>query len=296
MQPIADPEERAISFICDGRTLLGVLSGANGAARRGVLVVVGGPQYRVGSHRQFTLLCRHLANHGVPALRFDYRGMGDSEGDPRSFETVNADIRSAIDEFFARVPSLEEVAIWALCDAASAALFYAHQDARVGGLILLNPWVRTAQGAARAHLRHYYLRRLFQSELWRKLAGGHLGFRETVKSLAQSVSHALGRDGSAGGGASSGQAMTLPQRMADSLERFRGRVLVILSGNDLTAQEFEGVVGRSQRWRRLLADPRVSRLNLPGANHTFSRREWRDQVARWTETWLRNPQDLSDRS
>jgi len=51
------------------------------AADTGVLIVVGGPQYRVGSHRQFVMLARFLADHGVPCMRFDYRGMGDVSGE-----------------------------------------------------------------------------------------------------------------------------------------------------------------------------------------------------------------------
>ena len=48
--------------------------------------MVGGPQYRVGSHRQFTLMARAFAAAGYPVLRFDYRGIGDSEGESRGFE------------------------------------------------------------------------------------------------------------------------------------------------------------------------------------------------------------------
>jgi 6-phosphogluconolactonase/glucosamine-6-phosphate isomerase/deaminase len=76
--------------------------------------------------------------------------------------------------------------------------------------------------------------------------------------------------------------------MEEALRRFRGKVLLILSGRDLTAQEFKDVVARSRRWRRLLADERVTRHDLPEANHTFARRDWRNQVERWTEAWVRN--------
>src|SRR5690349_14351227 len=92
--------ERAVFFQCQGEQLVGILSGAEQPATRGVLILVGGPQYRAGSHRQFTLLARHLAEHGVPSLRFDYRGMGDSGGEVRSFEDVSPDIRCAIDRLF----------------------------------------------------------------------------------------------------------------------------------------------------------------------------------------------------
>src|SRR5258707_6492460 len=54
------PDEHAFMFDCEGESLVGILSGAGLPAGRGVLIVVGGPQYRAGSHRQFTLLARHL--------------------------------------------------------------------------------------------------------------------------------------------------------------------------------------------------------------------------------------------
>jgi len=281
--------EEALVFDCGGSSLIGVLSGAALAAERGVLIVVGGPQYRAGSHRQFTLLARHLAERGVPTLRFDYRGMGDSDGGVRTFERVDADIRCAIDRFFTSVTGLKEVVIWGLCDAASAALFYAHQDARVSGVVLLNPWVRTEHGLARAHLRHYYLQRLFQAGLWQKVARGEFKVREAAAALAKTAMDALGRGAARGTGEEApASERPLPDRMEDALRRFRGRVLLILSGDDLTAQEFKDVVARSRRWRQLLSGDRVTRCDLPGANHTFARRDWRNQVERWTEAWVKN--------
>ncbi|MCC8999300.1 MAG: hydrolase 1, exosortase A system-associated, partial [Candidatus Contendobacter sp.] len=136
-------QESPLIFECEGAHLLGVLHSGTLGATRGVLIVVGGPQYRVGSHRQFVLLARDLAQAGVPALRFDYRGMGDAEGEFAGFERIDADIAAAVDVFFTQVPGLQDVVIWGLCDAASAALFYAWLDPRIAGLVLLNPWLRT---------------------------------------------------------------------------------------------------------------------------------------------------------
>ncbi|HWJ93213.1 MAG TPA: hydrolase 1, exosortase A system-associated, partial [Telluria sp.] len=113
-------EDRALAFPCQGDTLYGILSLPAQPNPRGVLVIVGGPQYRAGSHRQFTLLARALADAGIPALRFDYRGMGDSEGAQRGFEHVRDDIRAAIDSFMAETPGLSEVVLWGLCDGATA--------------------------------------------------------------------------------------------------------------------------------------------------------------------------------
>lgn len=270
-------DERALAFPCEGDTLYGIVSLPAQPHPRGVLVVVGGPQYRAGSHRQFTLLARALAGAGVPAMRFDYRGMGDSEGVQRGFGQVQDDIRAAVDSFLAATPGLSEVVLCGLCDGATAAAMYAPLDARVTGLVLLNPWVRTEQGAARATIRHYYLSRLLDRAFWRKLLAGRFNWRASAASLAGMARNAV----------TQGEQGELPDRMLDALRRFGGRVLIVLSGADLTAQEFAGLPGRSTAWQRLLAEPRFVRHQLAKADHTFSRREWHEQVTAWTRDWLR---------
>lgn len=285
--------QQPLAFSCETDWLMAIVSRPQKPRARGVLIVVGGPQYRVGSHRQFALLATHLAEQGTPVMRFDYRGMGDSTGDARDFEQVTPDLRAAVDAFFGAVEELRDVVIWGLCDAASAALFYAHQDARVSGLVLLNPWVRTAQGQAQTYLRHYYLKRLVDPVLWRKIAHGVFDLRGSVVSLVQNMRAALGATADTAAvevvkeaRAEGDPTQPLPGRMAAGLARFSGRVLLILSGNDLTAREFVDVSSASRRWRKLLAAPRVTRRDLPEATHTFSRREWRNQVAAWTIQWL----------
>ena len=50
-----------------------------GAAKKhAVVIVVGGPKYGVGSHRQFVTTARYVAAAGYPVLRFDYPSKGDS--------------------------------------------------------------------------------------------------------------------------------------------------------------------------------------------------------------------------
>lgn len=286
-------EERALILPCNDSWMYGILSLPDPAVfSRGVLIVVGGPQYRIGSHRQFTSLARHLAAHGVPALRFDYRGMGDSEGDIRTFEDLEDDLRSAIDGFFEEVPSLSDLVIWGLCDAASAALLYAYRDRRVTGLVLLNPWVRTDEGSARVYLKYYYTARLFQPEFWSKIRRGNFNYAAAAQSFSKIIGGSLaGRNKTAATvkgatGKESGNSTPLPNRMFHGLSRFHGKILLVISGNDLTAREFSDMIKYSREWQKLLASPRVTHLTLPEANHTFSRREWRDQVAAGTTDWI----------
>ena len=294
-------QHRAITFQCGTDWLYGILTlptsvePVPASVGRGVLVVVGGPQYRVGSHRQFALLAQSLTIRHIPVMRFDYRGMGDSEGNTRNFEEIEADLRAALDAFYAAVPGLSEVVIWGLCDAASAAIFYAHQDRRVTGLVLLNPWVHTEAGMAKAYLKHYYFSRMMAPELWRKILTGGFQFGAAIRSFLSLVRAAAGTRPDAPATSTAGArqvavpyAATLPERMLSGLERFKGRVLVILSGNDLTAQEFSDVVEASPRWRQRLQADGVRQHKLQAANHTFSQRDWRDQVAVWTADWIQS--------
>ncbi|SEK27410.1 hydrolase 1, exosortase A system-associated [Nitrosovibrio tenuis] len=284
-------EEHALAFPCADSWLYGILTLPEQPIRRGVLIIVGGPQYRAGSHRQFTLLARNLAAHGFAVMRFDFRGMGDSEGETRTFEAVEDDLRCAIDKFFLEAPLIDELVIWGLCDAASAAIFYAYQDRRVTGLVLLNPWVRTEEGSAKAYLRHYYASRLFEREFWTKIVQGKFQLAAAAQSFAKIITEACrakrGNYASAGKEKrTSCEIAPLPDRMFQELNLFKGKVLLILSGNDLTAQEFSDLVKDSRKWEKLMAAPRVMCRDLPGANHTFSRREWRDQVMTWTKDWI----------
>jgi exosortase A-associated hydrolase 1 len=285
-------EQRAIRFQCEGANLYGVVAVPEGTAVRGVLIVVGGPQYRSGSHRQFMLLAGDLAAVGVPVMRFDYRGMGDSEGEPRTFEDVGEDIGAAIDRFVVEVPTMTEVVIWGLCDAASAALFYAHGDARVRGLVLLNPWVRTDQGIAKAYLKHYYLARLLDRDLWRKILSGRFEYRSAARSVAGLCAKLvpLGQPKKNTANAAARPQLdaqfALPDRMLHGLEKFKGKVLLIMSGNDLTAKEFLDVVSGSSKWKKVLGTSNVQRRDLAEANHTFAQRDWRNQVSNWTNDWI----------
>ncbi|MES2353850.1 MAG: hydrolase 1, exosortase A system-associated [Pseudomonadota bacterium] len=276
-------EEQALTFRCGDAVLIGIAAIPEKPTQRGVLVVVGGPQYRVGSHRQFLLLSRQLAEAGVPVLRFDYRGMGDSDGEIRTFEAVDEDISMAIDAFFQAVPSLREVVIWGLCDAASAALMYVARDKRVSGLVLANPWVRTSQGMAKTMVKHYYGSRFLQREFWQKLLSGQVNIIASARSFAGSVCSAMVKKKTP-----ASEVLPFPERMALGLEGFTGPVLMMLSGQDLTAQEFEEMTKTSPTWQRALKRPRLEWRRLEEATHTFSTKAWRDQAGRWTIDWLKS--------
>ncbi|MDN5935578.1 MAG: hydrolase 1, exosortase A system-associated, partial [Nitrosospira sp.] len=152
--------------------------------------------------------------------------------------------------------------------------------------------VRTQEGGARAYLKHYYAARLFQPELWNKIRRGNFNYAAAARSFSRIIGESLpgrNKNAAAAEGATceeSRNCTPLPNRMFHGLSHFHGKILVVISGNDLTAREFSDMIKSSRGWQKLLASPRVTHLNLPEANHTFSRREWRDQVAAGTTDWI----------
>jgi len=274
--------ERAIRFHCAGETLVGVVAAPAHPASTAVVIVVGGPQYRAGSHRQFVQLARALAAGGHAALRFDCRGMGDSSGPLRSFEALTPDIAAAIDALLHEEPAAHRVVIWGLCDAASAALMYleATHDPRVAGLCLANPWLRSEAGQARTQVKHYYTQRLRERGFWMKLLSGKVawsavcGLWTTLRAAAKASRPAA-------------EPSSYARKMLRGWQSFSGPMLLFSSGVDYTAKEFLDAAQRDDEWRAALNRPGLQRVDLPSADHTFSSPADALEVHTQTQRWLR---------
>ncbi|MBI5860847.1 MAG: hydrolase 1, exosortase A system-associated [Rhodocyclales bacterium] len=274
-----DLNERPVIFDCAGERLIGVIAQPAEPADTGVLIMVGGRQYRAGSHRQFVLLARRLASAGFSSLRFDFRGMGDSTGAAQSFEMADADIAAALATFKARCPYLKRVVLWGLCDAATAAVLYWQRagDPFVAGLCLVNPWLRTEVSLARARVRHYYVERLLDPAFWRKLLSGGVGLRASIGEY-------LGQRRMARRANQTGDADFITQTL-EGLRRFPGALLVVLSGRDLVAREFMDTLA-SKRGLALLTSAHHQRLLIPDADHTFSQSAAREAMEMAVLAWL----------
>ncbi len=264
------------------------------ARRTGIVIVVGGgPQYRVGGHRQLTLWARALAQAGYPVLRFDYRGMGDTAGAFAGFEAVDDDLRAAVDRLSAEVPGLDRVVMWGECDAVSAILLYAGRDPRVKGAVLLNPWVRTEALQAQAVLKHYYWKRLTERSFWQKVLSGGFDVKASLGSALALLRRSRQAQKAVAKAPSTDQGLgpiprnqPLPQSMLQGLQRFQGQLMLVMSGRDLIAREFDVVLSQSAAWREALAARQTVRHDLPEGDHTFSSAVLRNQVLAWGMDWL----------
>lgn len=293
---MGSPTEKPLVYQCCKDTVYGILHSPHKLETEvGLVIVVGGPQYRVGSHRQFVELARGLAGQGISVFRFDCRGMGDSEGNFPGFENLDVDIRMAIDEFMRSQPQITKVVVWGLCDGATAAGLYAPKDDRIIGLCLVNPWVRTEQGEAEAFIKHYYIARLCSKAFWGKLISGRFRVWKSLSGLLKNIQRSnsssnVQKNSKIAGPNQKAEPLqqSLPARMFGSLTSYRGGMFFIISGNDLTAAEFMDATKEGRSCRKLIKSSRVSMLRLSDADHTFSRRVWMIEVIDKTAQWVKS--------
>lgn len=286
-------QEIAVSFLCDRNRLYGVLHRPCQPSDEGILILAGRPALRSGRHRLFVLLARAWAEAGIPVMRFDYRGSGDSEGEMGTLDQTHEDISAAVDAFQSNLPGLQKVVLWGQCGGAADAILYAPRDGRVSGIVLANPWIYDSRVRSlvalhrRGSLYLWRVRKIFSAtDANSTLANNspeqpYSGSEPEVPVPFETpeVDEAY----------RSYRASDISKRLANSLREFNGRVLVILSGKDAGAQAFKRTAWLSLRWRQILSSKRVRTEELPAANHSLRRPEWRDAAAARTLQWLRSP-------
>lgn len=270
--------EQAFTFACMGDELLGIIHTPDTEAPSpiGLLILVGGPQYRVGAHRQYLHLARTAAENGIAAMRFDYRGVGDSSGVYPGFENVGPDIDAAIIAFKERVPSLQSVVLWGMCEGASAILINGVTSPDVAGITLANPWVRTETAEAQTYLKHYYGARFLSLETWKRVIKGEINLLKSLGSILGFLKKSRNTP-------LSQKAFT--ERMSEGLERYSGHCLLLMSEHDLVAREFDDSI-KSGSWNKLLNKDITSRVDLLGSDHTFSSEIYRQKAAAATVAFI----------
>jgi exosortase A-associated hydrolase 1 len=212
---------RLTAFPCGEATLAGSLDVGEGAAQ-GVLLVIGGSQTRIGSHRMYERLAKGLADKGYACFRFDRRGVGDSSGEDPGFRGSGPDLKAAADVFRTEVPGLTRMIGFGLCDGATALALYG-DEVGLDGLMLANPWlVEAEEGApAPAAIRAHYRKRLLSWEGWKRLLTGAVNFKKLGRGLRRLFSRR--------------KPESLSNDVAQALLRHRLPTEVILCTGDNTA-------------------------------------------------------------
>jgi len=287
-------DEIPVVFDCGGHELIGMVHRPAAARSRGMLAMVaGGPQYRGGVCRMQVQMARALAASGIPVMRYDHRGMGDSEGPFRGFQDVADDLAAAIQAFRNQVPGLREVVLWGGCDGASAVLINAWRYPEVTGLVLGNPWVHNAETGDVVAVQHYS-QRMRDKDFWLKVLRLQYNPLPALATLARRGLRGLlarlggGRSATADP-ADNPSAPFLP-RMRLGLQRFRGDVLLLMSGRSLLSKEFDELLRSDPGWQQAARAPRsLLRHDIPDGDQAFSTIATRQEVTHVTRQWLLQP-------
>ncbi len=238
---------RLLTFSCGEDILAGSLDEAAGSI--GMLFVTGGTQTRVGSHRMYERLAKHLAEAGFPCLRFDRRGVGESSGDDPDFRGSADDLNAAANTLRAET-KVERIIGFGLCDGATTLALHG-AAAGIHGTILVNPWLVEAEAGdmAPAAMRSHYRQRLFSLSAWKKLLSGGVNLGKLAGSLKKA--------GSATDGSLADEAAQGLRGMPAALILSTSDNTAIAAAAEVKKSRFDGLIG----WRR----------EIDSDSHTFAR-------------------------
>lgn len=257
--------EEIVEFLCEGYRLFGVSHTPRIPSPLG-LVIIG----KTCSDRQSVYLARAASDAGISTFRFDFRGRGICEGPPVTVEETGADLACALNAAASTGPRPNEFCVWGLSEGAATALLYAHTDARVTSLILVNPWIRMERAVAEQHLKEN-LTRVRRKDFWQRIRRSEAGYRGAARSFVRLVTNVW---------SASGKPDTLKERVIDGLSRFSGSITIILSLADPATAIFQEVA--KPILEKLKREGRLTLHTLPDADHVFSRNDWRQQLIAWS--------------
>ncbi len=296
-----------------GQRLFGILHTPAGQ-RPGDLVMLllsPGVKMRVGPQRLYLELTETLLQLGISVLRFDFHGLGDSEGtlgedqlrDVYNHIEVGRYVDDTVDamDWMQQAYGSRRFLLSGLCGGAITGLLTGERDPRVAGLIGLG--ITPVLAARSADTSRYmtvgqleasqqmYLRRLLKPEAWLRL----LTFKADYKLIRKMVAHWLRRRVATPAPAA---APAPPPSEDDNANPLfppaffkmlstRRPMLLVFGGTDRLHFEYQEKFV-SRHGERLAAMPAlVDVMVIEGANHVLSLREWQQQLFDTSTAWVR---------
>jgi len=266
--------EKAVQFHCDDKRLYGVLHISDDAPSPIIVValVTGGPQVRFGGHRLFVQLARHLCRNGIAVFRFDYEGMGDSDGDLVGFMGAGRSIDAAINFLSKSLPNFQKAIIWSLCDGCPISIaFAAYNQSRIAGLIMCNPFILDNKAMeAQAHLRHHYARRLGKKDFWNRLFSMKMNLVGEVKIIISSLIKVFWYHINGLGSNNNSTSGSLESLVLKGIIRFPNPICFIFSTDDIVGMEFRNLLLQKRKIRRSINTRKIKQHIIKDADHTFT--------------------------
>lgn len=294
----------------DGQRLFGILhEPGNGRTRDvGIILLSPGVKMRVAPHRLYNLMAARYVEMGFPVLRFDFWGLGDSEGEVR--EELLADLyghvqvgryvgdtQSAMD-WMSQHCGVDRFVVGGLCGGAITGLLAGARDRRVQGLIGLGIPVildsanidktRYLTSGQLDRLRAGYLRKLIDPKSWLRLLSFKSDYRVLWRALAQPLRSRLRRrqPAPASEPPAAENFNTLFPGAFFSMAESRRPIYLMFSGADRLLWEYEEKFAQPYAERLRACQDGFEVHTIKEANHILSTAEARAEMLSRTADWL----------
>jgi pimeloyl-ACP methyl ester carboxylesterase len=293
-----------------GLRLFGIMHAPQGRTIRdtAILLLSPGVKMRVGPQCLYRRMTDLFVRLGYPVFRFDFYGLGDSEGDLK--ETLLADVYNHIEvgrfvddtidavDWVQREHGISRVVVSGLCGGAITGLLAGHKDPRIAGLLALGITPVLASRAADPatymtvgqlnRVRSGYIRKLLDPKSWLRILTLQSDFTLIWKSLTVAFKGkkkpVAPQEGTAAAEKDNANPL-FPPAFFNMLSTGRP-MLLVFSGADRLYWEFEEkFVARYEA--RLKDAGRGYQLHVvANANHVFSFKEWQEEMLGVSERWL----------
>lgn len=151
------------------------------------VMVTPGMLHSAGPFRLHSDLAQQLSRVGIPSLRFDLSGIGESLAVGRqgtSLERAAAEIGEALDWIQAEYGH-RKLALFGLCSGADDAVFAALTEQRIAGLFLMDGCGYRTPGYFPQRFQQHYLPKLMSPNKWLNLLGTTLGLSSSEPETLQ---------------------------------------------------------------------------------------------------------------
>jgi uncharacterized protein len=284
-----------------------------------VVLLSPGVKMRVGPGRLYVPLTELLTSQGFRVLRFDFFGLGDSEGELD--ETLLADVYNNIEvgryvddtlaalNWLSAVHGARRFVLGGLCGGAITAILAAERDVRVESLLSIGMTVTLASNAAkpgqyltRAQLddrRRRYLAKLYKPEAWLRF----LTFRSEYGVIWKAMKRVFIKDKPIAAVAVVAPAAGAPAAAAPPAEQRGnanplfpkayftflargGKALMLFSERDRLQSEYEEKFAQPFAAHLAPHAAQIEQHVIPHANHVLAFREWQEQMLTLSRAWL----------
>jgi hypothetical protein len=268
--------------------LVGILSrpavrrpSGSGAAPGAFIILNAGVLHRVGPHRLHVLLARRVAAAGMPGLRLDLGGIGDSvaSSDATSFrDSAVADTRLAMTGLAGALAGDAEIrrfVLFGVCSGADNSIATALADDRVAAIVLVDPATYANRRSKLRYLRARVAERSSPRDAIRwGLTVARRRLRDTLARLGDRSDDPPPEG-----------------REPPPISTFRAQLTQLVDRGVRILAVYSGIHGAGYNHADQLFElfpelrGRIDHMYFPGANHTFtelaSQGELLDAVTRW---------------